>query len=128
MEAIVDGKPKLLNSRYTKVWGGATSIADARMAAAALSESWCRAKLAAGKRQISVSAATEITWPRGSLCLPGRATRNELNANNLCNPELAHAAERHRLAGWVLGLHLERLGCMLKVKQAFSCEVRISQS
>jgi hypothetical protein len=37
-------------------------------------------------------------------------------------------AERHRRAGRVLGLHLERLGCMLKVKQAFSCEVRISQS
>ena len=40
--------------RHAATAAGATSIADARLAAASLSESWCGAKLAAGKRQISV--------------------------------------------------------------------------
>ena len=54
--------------RLAATAAGATSIADARLATAALSESWCGAKLAAGKRQISVSAATEITQAIEQFC------------------------------------------------------------
>ena len=54
--------------RHAATAAGATSIADARLAAAALSESWCGAKLAAGKRQISVGAATEITQAIEQFC------------------------------------------------------------
>ena len=54
--------------RLAATAAGATSIADARLAAAALSESWCGAKLAAGKRQISVGAATEITRAIEQFC------------------------------------------------------------
>jgi uncharacterized protein YgbK (DUF1537 family) len=53
--------------RHAATAAGATSIADG-LAAAALSESWCRAKLAAGKRQISVSAATAITQAIEQFC------------------------------------------------------------
>jgi hypothetical protein len=54
--------------RQNAIAAGATSVADARWAAAALSESWCAAKLAATKRQISDATASTITQAIEQFC------------------------------------------------------------
>ena len=54
--------------RQAAIAAGATSVSDARWAAAALSESWCGAKLAATKRQISDATANTITQAIEQFC------------------------------------------------------------
>src|SRR5215470_2090005 len=57
--------------REAAIATGATSVADARWAAAVLSESWCGAKLAATKRQISDTTASTITQAIEQFCSRG---------------------------------------------------------
>jgi hypothetical protein len=57
-----------VQQRQAAIADGATSVSDARWAAAALSESWCGAKLAAAKRQISDAAANTITEAIEQFC------------------------------------------------------------